>query len=343
MHTVGKVALALVLAAVVIFLAGAAGAYWLNQPPADSGEPLRESTIRVEKGESYKSIASRLEEEGLIRSSYLFLALGKLQGTLTDLKSGIYRVDTGMSASEIHEKLVNGKQKLFRVTIPEGLTVSETADRFAEQNICGREEFIDAAQNEELLREFDIPGETAEGFLFPDTYLFQQNYPAEKVVRHLLERFFNRLKEIAPEYAEKRGEEFFRKVIVASIVEREYRAKEEAKKIASVFYNRLERSMPLQSCATVVYSLTEEKNEPHPSKITYADLEIDSSYNTYQHSGLPPTPIASPGEVALDAAFHPSDTDYLYFLLRDPDAGRHEFSRSLSEHNRAYQLYIKEK
>lgn len=343
MRNIITVALAILIAGAVLLLTGAGSAYWLNRPPAQGGEHSLEQTFRINEGESFRSVAARLEEEGLIRSEYLLLGWGYLQGSLTELKSGIYRLTNTMSAVEIHSILVSGRQKLFRVTIPEGLTVRETAERFAEQGICGRKEFIAAARNEQLLEEYGIAGPSFEGFLYPDTYLFQRDFPARKVVEHLAERFFQELEEIAPQYAEQRGEELYRRVIIASIVEREYRAREEAAKIASVFYNRLEHSMPLQSCATVVYTLTEKRGEPHPSRLTYQDLEIKSPYNTYQRRGLPPTPIASPGAVALEAAFHPADTEYLYFLLRDPDAGRHEFSRSLSEHNRAYQLYIKEK
>jgi UPF0755 protein len=342
MRTIGKIALAVLIAGALIVLTGAAGAYWLNLPP-EQGGTTEEQTFRVEKGESYGSVAGRLDSAGLIRSSYLFLALGKVRGTLTDLKSGLYRLTSSMTSAEIHDMLVSGNQKLFKVTIPEGLTVSETAARFAEKEICGEDAFVDAARDEELLAEYGITGPSAEGFLFPDTYLFQQNYPAAKAVEHLVQRFFRTLGEIAPEYDEIEDEELYRTVIIASIVEREYRAKDEAKRIASVFYNRLEREMPLQSCATVVYTITEKRGEPHPSKLTYSDLEIESPYNTYKRRGLPPTPIASPGAVALEAAFHPADTEYLYFLLRDPNAGRHEFSRSFSEHNRAYQLYIKGK
>ncbi len=181
-----------------------------------------------------------------------------------------------------------------------------------------------------------------EGFLFPDTYLFQRNFPAEKIVAHMVDTFFDNLREIAPGYTELSAEELYRKIIIASIVEREYRASDEAKKIASVFYNRLERGMRLQSCATVVYVLTEKQEKEHPKKLTYEDLEVESDFNTYTRGGLPPSPIANPGAVALEATFHPADTDYLYFLLQDPEDGRHTFSKTLSEHNEAYRLYIKQ-
>jgi len=172
--------------------------------------------------------------------------------------------------------------------------------------------------------------------------MFHKDLPAEKVVEHLVQTMFEKLENIYPEYKEMEPEELHDKIILASIVEREYRNPDEAAKIASVFYNRLKIDMRLQSCATVVYVLTEIKGEKHPEKITYNDLEVDSKFNTYEEWGLPPAPIANPGINALEAVFYPADTDYLYFLLKDQDAGRHVFSRTLSDHDNAYRLYIKQ-
>jgi len=193
-----------------------------------------------------------------------------------------------------------------------------------------------------LIEKFGIPAKNLEGYLFPDTYRFLQKYPAEKVVEHLVDTFFQQLEDIAPDYTDFSAEELHQRVILASIVEREYRDPEEANKIASVFYNRLEKNMRLQSCATVVYVLTEEQGLPHPSKLTYNDLEVESEFNTYREWGLPPAPIANPGTDALRGAFHPADTDYLFFLLQDQNAGKHVFSRNLADHNEAYSLYIKQ-
>ena len=124
-------------------------------------------------------------------------------------------------------------------------------------------------------------------------------------------------------------------------VEREYRADDEAPLIASVFYNRLKRNIGLESCATLEYIITEIQQEAHPEYITLEDEKIDSPYNTYRWAGLPPGPISNPGRIALEAAFHPARTGYLYFVLRDQQAGRHFFSRDLSEHNQAKYLYLK--
>jgi len=182
-----------------------------------------------------------------------------------------------------------------------------------------------------------------EGFLYPDTYYFARNYPAQGVAAYMIENFFNTLKTILPDGQDMSAEEIYSKVTLASIVEREYRDPSEAALIASVFYNRIEQEMTLGSCATVVYALTEEMGRDHPERLTYADLETESDYNTYIHQGLPPGPIANPGYLALSAAFNPEKSDYLYFVLKDPDTGTHHFSRSLIEHNQAYKLYIKRK
>jgi UPF0755 protein len=128
---------------------------------------------------------------------------------------------------------------------------------------------------------------------------------------------------------------------MASIIEREYRVREEAPLIASVFYNRLQFGAGLSSCATIGYIITEVRGEPHPDFLTYKDLEIESPYNTYKYAGLPPGAICNPGKTALDAAFNPENTDYWYFVLKNPETGEHYFSEDLNEHNKARRLYLK--
>ncbi len=229
------------------------------------------------------------------------------------------------------------------MTIAEGLTLSRIAEILHEKEITDKEEFIDAAHDEELLLELGIPGDSAEGYIYPDTYKFAKEFPAENTLRFLVQSFWNTLSGIYPEYKTMTSTQIYRNVIIASIVEREYRVADEAPYIASVFLNRLEIGMPLQSCATVVYALTQEYGKPHPRFLTYRDLEVESSYNTYQINGLPPAPISNPGKTALESVFFPAETDYLYFVLQNPDDGRHYFSKTLSEHNRAKQFYIKER
>jgi UPF0755 protein len=241
----------------------------------------------------------------------------------------------------VHDYLTSGSQELHRVTIPEGWTAGRIAGHLEAEGITSAGAFEEAVRNPELLGDFGIPAESAQGYLYPDTYMFEQDYPAEKVARHMIVTFFDVVSRIAPEAAEMTEAELFDKVTVASIVEREYLTPEEAPKMASVFYNRLEEGYRLESCATVVYVMTEEQGLEHPDKLYYQDLDRKSPYNTYRNPGLPPGPISNPGAVALDAAFHPADTDYRFFVLEGPNAQEHHFSRSLTEHNRAKVYYLK--
>jgi UPF0755 protein len=178
-----------------------------------------------------------------------------------------------------------------------------------------------------------------EGFLYPETYFFPIDYPAPLVVKTMADTFFKRI--AGMNEADLSPEELYEKVTLASIVEREYRVDEEAAVMAGVFYNRLKINMALESCATVEYVITEIQQKPHPEVLLFVDLEIDSPYNTYRNAGLPPGPISAPGEVALNAVFHPVERDYFYFRLVDGNAGRHHFSKTLDEHNRAGALYVK--
>jgi len=157
----------------------------------------------------------------------------------------------------------------------------------------------------------------------------------------MVKTFFDVTASIEPDWKQSPRGSMEDTVIMASIVEREYQVDEEAPVIASVFYNRLQRSIGLESCATLEYIITEIQQKAHPEYITIDDEKIDSPYNTYKWAGLPPGPISNPGRTALAAALHPARTDYLYFVLRDPQAGRHFFSRDLTEHNKAKYLYLK--
>lgn len=347
------VTLLLIAGACAIAVLGAG--YYLNTPVETVSEEMptegagdaadaadKTNVFKVSSGEAVRTIAARLADEGFIRSQYFFEAVSKLKQTESSIKSGYYRISGRMTTIEIHDLLVAGNQKLMRVTIPEGLTARETGRRFEEAGICRQSDFLEAVHSKNLLEQLALEADSAEGFLYPDTYLFQQDFPAEKVVEHLVETMFGKLQELYPEYEQMEWEGLYEKITLASIIEREYRDPDEAAKIASVFYNRLEKRMRLQSCATVVYVLTEVKGKDHPKKLNYSDLEVDSEYNTYQQWGLPPAPIANPGAVALDAAFYPADTEYLYFLLKDPNAGSHVFTKTLTDHNRAYRLYIKQ-
>jgi UPF0755 protein len=328
------------LCVLILVLAGAAFAalFYLDSPAAAEGDTV---PFTIRQGEPLASVAWRLEQEGLIRSSTFLVGLSKLRKSETFFQRGSYLVPRGKTTRDIHDFFMSGSQLLVRVTIPEGWTLSRTAALLEEKKICGAEAFQKAAGDKELLESLNIPADSVLGYLFPDTYLFPEDFPADRVVAEMAGNFRRKIAEIDADYEKLSSSALHERIILASIIEREYRDPAEAPLMASVFYNRLGIKMALGSCATVEYIITEIQKKPHPEFLTYRDLEIPSLYNTYQHTGLPPGPICNPGETALEAAFFPAKTDYWYFVLKDPQSGTHFFSHSLREHNTAKVVYLK--
>lgn len=332
----------LILLLIVSALAATALIVAFAQYDAPTGRlPADGLAFEVRSGETGDGVARRLEREGAIRSSLQFRVLVRLRGAAAAPKAGTYTIRPTLRASEILALLASGRQDLVRITIPEGLALSKVAMRLEAAGIAGAESFRAAATEPGLLTELGIPAPSAEGYLFPDTYLFERNTSGERVLKTMVGAFREVLALELPEALELSAADLHERVVLASIVEREYRAPDEARLMAGVFYNRLKIRMPLQSCATVVYVITEELGKPHPEVLLYRDLEIPSPFNTYRSGGLPPAPIANPGLVALDAALRPATTDYLYFRLVDSAAGRHKFSVTYDEHEGAAPLAVK--
>lgn len=303
--------------------------FYMQTPLADASENSISYILRIPSGRGIKQVAQELSENGIIRSSEIFYLKAKLQNF--KMKAGRYEVSNTMSVDEIFNLLESGKQVHITVSIPEGLTVSQIAKLLEESDvILSAEKFIAESKSPEFLAEYSIPADNAEGYLFPDTYFFNPAMDEKDVLHRLADNFFKKLDEL--EIPSENPKELFELVTLASIVEREYRRAEEAPLIASVFLNRLKYNIGLESCATIVYIITEEKGRPHPEKVSYEDLKIDSRYNTYKWAGLPPGPISNPGAVALKAVAKPAKTDYFYFRVADSTAGTHHFSSSLEEH-----------
>ncbi|MCR4790985.1 MAG: endolytic transglycosylase MltG, partial [Treponemataceae bacterium] len=265
----------------------------------------------------------------VIKSDLAFYAYTKIRRPV--IKAGFYKVSSDMSVKEIVNILIEGKQALAIVSIPEGLTMRRIGEIMENNHICPQSDFLAACNDGNLLAEFNLETVNFEGFLFPDTYYLSPGMDAEEVVRVMVENFYDQVNEI-PGFSNLSKEKQYYVLKLASVVEREYRVEDEAPLIASVFSNRLRRSIGLYSCATVEYIITEIEGRPHPDVITYKDLKIDSPYNTYLYAGLPPTPISNPGMVALKAAANPPRTSYYYFRLVDSKAGRHHFSSDFDEH-----------
>ena len=317
----------------------AAAVFFVNSSPS-RGAP-GDRLFSIQRGETLSRISQRLQEEQFIRFAPLLDLVGRLRGTQGAFKAGYYRIPAGATTFSIHWLLVEGAQTLEKLTIPEGWTSTKIARHLEAQGVCTAADFLAAVKSPELLAGLGVEGRSLEGYLFPDTYYVPRPFPADAMVDLMVKTFFDAVARIDPGWRELAPGKLRQTLILASIVEREYRMPDEAPIIASVFYNRLQRNIGLESCATLEYIITEIQQKAHPEYITTDDEKLNSPYNTYKWAGLPPGPISNPGKTALEAAFHPAQTDFLYFVLRDPDAGRHYFSRDLSEHNQAKYLYLK--
>ena len=342
-HRIKIIALVSVMTILVSALS-AVGAYmYFNAPPSTMPEGLTDDGVlyfEVHRGETAMSVGRRLEDEGVIRDRRFWRIVSRLEEN--PIRAGSYSLQFPATQREIYAALLVGSAPVqHRITIPEGVTLRRIAQILESGGICNSEDFLNAARDREILDSFNIPGESMEGFLFPDTYLFPANFPANRVVRAMAENFFRRIADLGIDAEALTPDELFQKVTLASIVEREYRIADEAAVMAGVFINRLNIRMPLQSCATVQYVITEILGKPHPRVILYRDTQIQNPFNTYIVQGLPPGPISAPGAVALNAVFNPVQSDYLFFRLVDGAAGRHYFSRTYDDHIQAGLLYVK--
>ncbi|RKX68510.1 MAG: endolytic transglycosylase MltG [Spirochaetes bacterium] len=360
-----KILLFLLIIIPIIVILGAV-AFWfiLDTPPENPGYQSVE--ITVGKGANIISVSRQLEEQGLVNDSWYiawrFRILSRL-GETSALQSGRYVLGTGLKPSQILSSLTSpsGAQRVYTaLVIPPGLTATEIAVRVQEAGLARAGDVKKAIIS--LREEYPVKSnlEGLQGYLFPDTYKIElpvesgidnpesSRETSESIVRIMADRFFKVLGEVDPLWKDLTRSQLHEKVTLASIVEREYRQEDEAPKIAAVFNNRILEGMPLQSCATVVYTIEEtEQGKPFQNeylkfnrRIFERYLEIPSDYNTYFDKGLPPGPISSPGRVALEAVFYPADIDALFFVVKNPAAGTHTFTRDYKDHLAAREAYL---
>ncbi|EPR38662.1 aminodeoxychorismate lyase [Desulfovibrio sp. X2] len=298
------------------------------------GEP-REAVFLVAPGESFAQVAQSLEDQGLIHDARAFLLLAKLTGSGGRLRAGEFAVDAGWYAPRVLEQLTRGQPILHRLQVREGLSWWETGRLVEEAGLGSFESFARAVRDKELLARYNIPFDTAEGFLFPETYSLPRpaDNDARPVVEAMLKEFFRVAREVWPEGLPAPAE-LARTVTLASIVEKETGQGGERTTVAGVYANRLRIGMLLQADPTVIYGI----GPSFDGNLRRADLDDTSNpYNTYRHAGLPPGPICSPGRLSLLAAAHPEDTKFLYFVSRGD--GTHVFSTNLEDHNRAVRRF----
>lgn len=279
-----------------------------------------------------QEIAQALREAGVIQSRWAFLALAYVQGSLTRLHAGEYEFTRGMSLREILRKLEMGRVITHQVTIPEGFTAQDIARLLAGERLVDADRFMAQVKDAKFAESLGVPGDTLEGYLFPDTYRLTRGMGEEEIIRIMVSRFRQTAPKGMEEQAQRLGLDVHSVVTLASLVEKEARLHSERPLVAAVFYNRLRRNMPLQSDPTAVYGATGPRH-----KITPLDLRRRTPYNTYLKAGLPPGPIANPGLASLTAALNPARVSFLYFVAKND--GSHFFSRTLEQHAQAVRKF----
>jgi UPF0755 protein len=316
---------------VVVFFSLGFGLFLMS--PTDKGGA--DQIFFVKEGSSLKEVAGDLEKAGLISNKTLFVMWTRVKGYGKDLRAGEYALSPAMAPVQLIEILRKGLVILHPVTIPEGFTRGQIADALAAKGLADKKRFLELTQDKALLRQYGISGPSFEGYLFPDTYHFSRGMPTSAVLDTMVKRF----KQLVSPLMDKTqwtGMKLEEVVILASIVEKETGKPEERPLIASVFLNRLRLGMRLESDPTVIYGI-----ENFDGDLKKKDLTEKTPYNTYVIHGLTPGPIANPGLESIKAVMEPARTDYLYFVSKND--GSHYFSKSLSEHNRAVEIYQKRK
>jgi UPF0755 protein len=319
----------------------------LNEEPptvVPTSTPGETVIVTVREGQTAQEVGDKLEDEGIIASGLLFRVVVALEGYDSRLVAGDYEFDKGMPTLEVIDRIRRGQTAPLVVTIREGVRAEEIADLMEEKEVVSAADFLEAiTQWYEFAFLYTKPyWATLEGYLFPDTYFFNRNMTAEEVVQQILENFDQRFDSELRQEAAAAGMSVHTVLTLASIVEREAQLPEERPIIADVFLRRLRRGMPLEADPTVQYALG---NDPASvaeygywkQDLTQADLEVDSPYNTYRNTGLPPAPICNPGLDSIRAVLNPAQTNYLYFVARAD--GSHVFAETLEEHLRNIEQY----
>lgn len=302
--------------------------YARNPGPGQTGE----RPIDIEPGLNVVRLSKELHRQGIIKHPAKFRLFARLKGYDKQIKTGEFLVSSAMSPVSILEKIVSGRVQLYRLTVPEGYNLQQIASLVAKAGFCDEGDFLAVAGDARLVWEEDIPAETLEGYLFPDTYYFPKGATAKSIVTTMVRGLRSGLLPEWEERAEDLGLTLHQVIILASIIEKETGAAFERPIISSVFHNRLRRRMRLESDPTVIYGI-----ENFDGNIRRKHLKTPTPYNTYTRRGLPAGPIANPGLASIEAALYPADTELLYFVSKGD--GTHQFSTNMQDHNRAVYRY----
>ena len=324
-----------VLVVLLLVAIGLGGWIYVTLGRPYKGYAATEQFVEIPPGTGTVSMGKRLADMGVIRSAASFRLAVWMRGAGRRMQAGEYKFDRPMTTAEVVDKIAKGDVYVRVITFREGLHYREMAALFEAGGFGKAADFITAARDASLIADLDPAARDLEGYLFPDTYTLQRRTTAEQLVERMVGRFRKTLTPEMQQQASARGLSLRELVTLASLVEKETGKPEERPVVAGVYSNRLRLRMGLQCDPTVIYALILAGR--YDGNIRKGDLQIDSPYNTYRYSGLPPGPIAAPGEASLRAAANPADVPYLYFVSRND--GSHVFAATLEEHNRNVNEY----
>lgn len=319
--------------AVVVIIAAAVG-WFASAIYGDRSHPEKTADIVVPRGSTFHDITAQLANAGVIGNPLAFRIYAKLRHADTTAHAGEFRFVPHQTPAQVLDKLESGGAQIAKwVTIPEGFTAEQIAQRLQDDGLGNAHAYYNAFMHDTLVVD-GTRTKNLEGYLFPSTYLIPLAASPQTVENILTQQFLKELPADAASKARARGLTVPQVVTLASLVEREGKADEERPLIAGVIYNRLRIDMPLEVDASIEYALPQ-----HHDVITYGDLKMNSPYNTYLHRGLPPTPVANPGLPSLAAAFDPKPSSYLYYVYKGN--GHHAFAKTLAQQQANIAKYLK--
>ena len=312
----------------IFFSAVIAGAIYGFREGNLPENPDRIVYVKITPGMNAKEIGALLEAKKVIANSNRFWLLAKFRGYESSFLAGRYKFHEGVGTEAALNKLKSGEMDEIKIVVPEGFTVKDIAKRLENEGIARGDVFLKKAKDfrpYDYIEKKDDVDFAAEGFLFPATYKFDSDVTEDEILSAMAKTFDHRLTKAMRYRAKEMNLSIYELITMASLIEKEAKFKEDQPIIAQVFYKRLSLNMPLQSDATLQYLMDAPKED-----VSLSDTKLESPYNTYQNSGLPPGPVANPGEDAINAALYPADTDYLYFVA-DRD-GHNHYTYNYSDH-----------
>lgn len=293
--------------------------------------------VTIPEKTTIREAAGILKDAGLIKHKLAFQLRMTGSQYSNSLQPGTYTLNTGMSTLDMIKTLCyveSTRTVLYTITVPEGFTVEQIADRCEEAGFCTSDEFIEACRSGEFEYPFEIPSTEVkfalQGFLFPATYDIYENMTPKELIQDMIDKFNSVYTDDFKKKAEALGYSDFEVLTMASIVEKECKLDSDRPKVAGVFINRLNQDMPLQVDPSVLYVVTD--GQYNQAELTYDDLEVDSPYNTYKYTGLPVGPICNPGEASIEGVLNAAHHDYLYYLTSDESEGACIFNETYEGH-----------